>query len=460
MSRKEVSIEHINPFDQVKMDEAVKTRLKHAIDRLPLEELASFIETEVENLMQLTEFKYTFICFMEDGAYALHRAITEMLGFSQQKERGPSKKPPQTLDVRFANGTSIKVPWGDIAIPGMGKDAMISMAYHPAHRTLYVTGQCEKRYVGYMDKLIELTNQYLKYESIYTGHAIRIDDGLQPHFIDISSVDQVPLFLTPTAQYNIQPIIARLTKSDMCRAHGVDLKYGALMYGPYGTGKTLLAFKLAKIATENNWTFIYLTAPEKTADLLKIANQLCNSGTGVLTFVEDIDQVLSGERDGGMNQILNLMDGGENKKAPIITVFTTNHLEAIDPTFLRGKRIGATICLTHFDKATAINFLEKSLGDVYTGSLDEAGKLVEELKIVPAFLAEIVDRVKAERIYHDDAVVTESHILAAIDSYKIQIEASRTIPRDEDEFGTFMRLYNKYAVRPGVDEALKGADLL
>lgn len=38
----------------------------------------------------------------------------------------------------------------------------------------------------------------------------------------------------------------------MCLEKGIPLKFGALLEGGYGTGKTLLAFKLAKKAVANN----------------------------------------------------------------------------------------------------------------------------------------------------------------------------------------------------------------
>lgn len=50
----------------------------------------------------------------------------------------------------------------------------------------------------------------------------------------------------------------------------------------------------------------------------------------------------------------------------VITLFTTNHLELIEPTFLRGKRIGKVISLGALDEATAKEFIERSFVGDYT----------------------------------------------------------------------------------------------
>lgn len=73
------------------------------------------------------------------------------------------------------------------------------------------------------------------------------------------------------------------------------------------------------------------------------------SGHGVVVFVEDIDQVTRGNRDAAMQDILNTLDGGDTKDMNVITLFTTNHIELIEPTFLRGKRIGSVITMDCLD---------------------------------------------------------------------------------------------------------------
>jgi len=432
-------------------DSAIRERLKALVEVKPLEELSNFIATEVRNQTTPTEFHYEFKCFREDGAYALYRAVQNIQGYSSQGVNGPSAKPPQTIDVKFADGSRIKVPWGNIQLPNMGEEADLEMAYDDEYRTFYVTGTCEKRYISIMDSILLEAERIVEEDSIYKGQAFKMGSNLEPEFIDLSNIENIPMYLSAKARFSLQPIEARLTKPEICRENGLDLKFGALMEGDYGTGKTLLAFKLALKATRNNWTFIYLTDPTKTEDLLKIAGQLSKNGSGVLIFVEDIDLVLHGGRDKTMNLIFNLLDGGDTKNKNIISIFTTNHLDKIDPTFLRGKRIGSLISLGALDKETAKAFIKGSLGSCLDDDADitNACQKVEELKIVPAFLAEILERVKANMIYSQNLKVTPEEIEISIDSYKSQMEIAK-VKTDEKSPAEILYAANQEMVRQSV----------
>jgi len=432
-------------------DSAIREKLKQLVETKPLEELANFISTEVKNQTRLTEFHYEFTCFREDGAYALFRAVNNIQGYSQQGKDGPSAKPPKTIDVKFADGSRIKVPWGNIQLPNMGDGAELDMSYDPDDRTFYVMGTCEKRYIAIMDSILLEAERIVEEDSIYKGQAFKMGSELEPEFINLSNIENIPMYLSAAARFSLQPIEARLENPEVCKENGLDLKFGALMEGDYGTGKTLLAFKLALKATKNDWTFIYLTDPTKTEDLLKIAGQLSRNGSGVLIFVEDIDLVLHGGRDKTMNLIFNLLDGGDTKNKNIISIFTTNHLNKIDPTFLRGKRIGSLISLGALDKDTAKTFIKGSLGSCLEeeANIETACEKVEELQIVPAFLAEILERVKANMIYSQSTVVTPEQIEASIDSYKAQMDIAK-VKSDEQSPAEILYAANQEMVRQSV----------
>ena len=258
-------------------------------------------------------------------------------------------------------------------------------------------------------------------------------------------------------------IRARLLHTDRCIQEGVDLKFGAIIVGEYGTGKTLLAFKTALLANDNNWSFIYLKDPTKTKDMLQMARYLSSNGRGVLTFTEDIDMILTSERTLDMNALLNEIDGGDTKKLPIISLFTTNHPEVIDPTMLRGKRTSKLIYLTALNADTASNFIGDKLGSVIEGTWENAAKLAEKLNVVPAFMEDILDTVITNRIITGQVRVTEQDVIDAIHSYESQMEMSRVKARTVSEFEQMANLFGKLvigkAVTESVDAALDAADL-
>lgn len=164
-----------------------------------------------------------------------------------------------------------------------------------------------------------------------------------------------------------------------------------------------------------------------------------------------IDKILS-KRDQYTNEISLLMDGGESKNMNLITIFTTNHIELIDPTFLRGKRIGTIVTLTHPDVETAHQMLLDNLKDdqgnsCVKGEIFSAAERIVEYKIVPAFIAEIVDMIKAHLIFSGNKIVDERDIVAAIDSYQRQIDIAKAKPIEpslEEQIGlNFGRLIEK-----------------
>ena len=420
-------------------------------------DILSYIKNEITESTRIISFNYKIKCFLEDGAYALSRAVEEIHGFTSQKNTGPSgNNPPQMIDVRFADGTRQKVPFGKISLPAIGEGANVDMKYDPKSQTLLLDGQCEKRFVRLMDEIVEETTRLVKEDSIYRGKAVKIVDETQsPSFIDLSTVDQTPLFLTPDAVFATQPIEARIEHTDRCVRNGIDLKFGVLLEGNYGTGKTLYAFKLALKAINNGWSFIYCPDPEKALHVLQVAAMLSKNGKGVVIFLEDIDKVLY-ERNDVTNQISLMMDGGETKHMNIITILTTNHLERIDPTFVRGKRIGSIVTLSYPDKATAKKMIEKYLVDEFGNSLleedcEDAAVEIENNKIVPAFIAEILDRVKSHLIYSGKTTVNCDDIINSIRSYKKQMEIATVKVGQKTDGEVFVESFKKMVGAPEVD---------
>jgi transitional endoplasmic reticulum ATPase len=153
------------------------------------------------------------------------------------------------------------------------------------------------------------------------------------------------------------------------------------------------------------------------------------SGHGALVFVEDIDQVTRGDRDSAMQDILNTLDGGDTKDMNVITLFTTNHINLIEPTFLRGKRIGTIISMGSLDANTAERFIRESFKiGCYTivDDLTEVCKFIERSKIAPAFMAEIIEKVKSMMVLEDQCEVKAEYIRFSVESYLHQVELSRT----------------------------------
>lgn len=395
--------------------------------------ILAYLEGEIKQSTQMCNFKYEILCFKNDGVYQLNKAIEEIYGVSQgkgdQNMSGEEGK-IETVDVQLADGSRIKVPYGTIAIPEAGPSANIKIQYSDQKNLLMITGSCEFRFSAMIDEIVERTKELLGVASIYKNQAIEITAGCQPKIMDVTTIDKEFMVLSDRTEYELQPLRARLLNPAKCVEKGISLKYGCLMEGPYGTGKTLLAFKLAKDAVDNNWVFVYLKSPELLAQTLRLAKVIDKNGSGVVIFVEDIDQVTKGNRDTAMQDILNTLDGGDSKSMNVITLFTTNHIELIEPTFLRGKRIGSIISLGFLDAKTAQKFItytfEKDGYVINPEGMETVYEMIAQSNIAPAFMAEITESVKSHMILGDNNVVLASYIENSIKAYLRQVELSRT----------------------------------
>lgn len=452
----------VNQYEMAMKDKFVRIMSQPGIKYA---DALDYIDNELKQSKKMAKINYRIRCFRNDGIYQLNQAISQVFGAVVSKEqRNPSgESSVQTVDITLADGTRVKAPYGDISLEGLGEGSSININYDSSTHDLVITGKCQFRFSSLMDDIIEVTKHNLRTNSIYKGQALEISDINDPKILDLSGIDRQLMVLSRETEYALRPIYARIMNPTMCLEKGIPLKFGALLEGGYGTGKTLLAFKLAKKAVANNWMFIYLKDPKLLAEALRMSKIIDQSGHGVLIFVEDIDQVTRGNRDSAMQDILNTLDGGDTKDMNVITLFTTNHIELIEPTFLRGKRVGTIISMGPLDAETAEQFIRKSFEiGCYTilDDLTDVCKFIEASHIAPAFMAEIIEKVKSMMVLANQCEVKADDIKYSVQSYLRQVELSRTkdmsvtpekkfvdallevlhIEKNEKTFATFIRM--------------------
>lgn len=410
---------------------------------------ADFLLRKRKQKEQVISVGYSFKAFAHEGAYAIFQAVTEIYGrLEMNTTHGMSgSKPPKLINIALPNGDYIKVPWGQVRLPSFDDDeSVLEMSWDEDDNTFYVQGQVKRKFEPEVERIAKMVQYKLDNESIYNGQALLMDLGgksgrvryNEPKFLDLGNVDPDNVIISQSTRTELNPIIQRITKSEICKENGLDLKYGALLEGPYGTGKTLIAFMLAKLAVENNWTFIYLEDCRDMGRALRVAEKYTRGDQkGCVIFTEDIDQVVKGERGAQMQEILNTLDGGDTKGKPIISIFTTNHLELIDPTFLRGKRIGGIISMGALDEQTALMFLKQIAVNKEGVSLMEEEHWEKASKalcgIVPAFAHEVIDASKIFMIARGDTKISDEDIAAAAEGYKRQIEVAQCRAKDPEQ---------------------------
>lgn len=411
-----------------KYEESQKQRIIEVCQsNMKYADVLGFIEGEIKQSKKMASFKYTLLCWKPDGVYQLNRAINEVFGSAVSKEdKSPSGNSNiDTVDVILADGSRTKVPFGKISLEELGEDSEININYDNDRHLLLVKGQCQFKYQSLIDDIVERTKELLATESIYKNQALEITNLSEPKIMTLAGIDKQFMVLSKKTEFELQPLCSRILYPEKCIAKGIPLKYGCLLEGKYGTGKTLLAFKLAKDAVNNGWSFVYLKDPSLLAETLRMCKVVDRSGHGVIVFVEDIDQVTRGNRDSAMQDILNTLDGGDTKDMNVITLFTTNHIELIEPTFLRGKRIGSVITMDCLDAETAERFIRETFSEAEGYSVDDdlsdVCNYIAKAQIAPAFMAEIVESTKSKLIFTEETHVTSFHIKTSVESYQRQV---------------------------------------
>lgn len=411
-----------------KYEESQKQRIIEVCQsNMKYADVLGFIEGEIKQSKKMASFKYTLLCWKPDGVYQLNRAINEVFGSAVSKEdNSPSGNSNiDTVDVILADGSRTKVPFGKISLEELGEDSEININYDNDRHLLLVKGQCQFKYQSLIDDIVERTKELLATESIYKNQALEITDLSEPKIMTLAGIEKQFMVLSKKTEFELQPLRSRILYPEKCIAKGIPLKYGCLLEGKYGTGKTLLAFKLAKDAVNNGWSFVYLKDPSLLAETLRMCKVVDRSGHGVIVFVEDIDQVTRGNRDSAMQDILNTLDGGDTKDMNVITLFTTNHIELIEPTFLRGKRIGSVITMDCLDAETAERFIRETFSEAEGYSVDDdlsdVCNYIAKAQIAPAFMAEIVESTKSKLIFTEETHVTSFHIKTSVESYQRQV---------------------------------------
>ena len=417
-----------NKFEQ----EQIKNLARKCVDGTPYEDIVKFAVHEHQMSQAMANFTYEIHCFKHDGAYQLNRAVTQIVGVSAvagEKTMSGPDRPIKTIDVVLSDGSRVKVPFGKIDLPDAGEEAYIKFAYDNDKKVLQIMASCQKKFSSMIDEIVELTKFLLNTDSIYKNQALELDSNLEPKIMDLSEYDNEPMILSKITKKELIPLMARIENPKKIIEKGIPLKTGILLEGGYGTGKTLLAFKTGREATKNNWVFIYLKDPSKLAEVLRMSKTLDKNGNGILVFVEDVDQVVNGVRDDAMQDILNTLDGGDTKQMNVVCVFTTNHIEKINPTFLRGKRIGSVVSMGYLDENTSEEYIKYFFPEdeyiIDSANMEEFYKTVAENKIVPAFMAEIVEKAKSLLIYEDSNIVNFDLLDACLKSYLRQVGLSQ-----------------------------------
>jgi len=157
-------------------------------------------------------------------------------------------------------------------------------------------------------------------------YIIGYSDAKGVYFINKEiNLDKLMVLPDSKAEKVLKSIDHFWSKEQKFREHGFLWKRGIMLYGPPGSGKTVLCQQLSEQIVKRGGISVYLTQPNITAEGLRVL-RLIEPDRPIIVMIEDIDSIV--ER-GGESHLLHLLDG-ELQIDNVVYVATTNYPERMD----------------------------------------------------------------------------------------------------------------------------------
>jgi cell division protease FtsH len=150
---------------------------------------------------------------------------------------------------------------------------------------------------------------------------------------------------------------------------GLGMNRGILLEGPPGTGKTAVCRVLA--GELDRTTVVFCEAGVISSSVRDLYRNL-ETLTPALVVIEDIDLIVGNRHGGGsknLNDFLLALDGATSGHRGLVTIATTNDLDAIDPAARRAARFDVVVTIPIPNRAARTAILKRYLSS-FEGDLE------------------------------------------------------------------------------------------
>ncbi|MEM3758087.1 MAG: CDC48 family AAA ATPase [Saccharolobus sp.] len=237
-----------------------------------------------------------------------------------------------------------------------------------------------------------LESMEVKTEDFTNAFKEIVPSGLREIYIEVPEVRWSDIGGLEDIKEELKEVIEYPLKyPELYQNSGIEPPKGILLFGPPGTGKTMLA---KAVATESGANFIAVRGPEVLSkwvgesekavrEIFRKARMYAPS----VIFIDEIDAIApirgasydSGVTERIVNQLLAEMDGIENLEN-VAVVAATNRPDILDPALLRPGRFEKLIYVPPPDKKARIEILKVHTKNIVIAedvSLEDIGERTE-----------------------------------------------------------------------------------
>ncbi|NPA75509.1 MAG: CDC48 family AAA ATPase [Euryarchaeota archaeon] len=182
------------------------------------------------------------------------------------------------------------------------------------------------------------------------------------HWDDIGDLEEAKKILREAVEMPLK-------NPEKFKKMGIRPLRGVLLYGPQGTGKTLLA---KAVATESEANFISVKGPEimskwvgESEKAIREIFKKARQSSPCIVFLDEIDAIAprrglhtsSGATDRIVNQLLTSMDGLTTLEG-VVVIAATNRPDIVDPALLRPGRFDRLLYIGPPDEESRFKILK------------------------------------------------------------------------------------------------------
>ncbi|KAG5488677.1 hypothetical protein JIQ42_00291 [Leishmania sp. Namibia] len=265
-------------------------------------------------------------------------------------------------------------------------------------------------------------------------------DNLEVTFDSIRGCDE--------AKKELEEIVEFLKDPEKFHNLGGRLPKGALLTGPPGCGKTMLAKAIAK---EAGVSFFYATGSEFDEMFVGVGARrvrelfaAAKANSPALIFIDEVD-ALGGRRSRSdhstsrmtLNQLLAEMDGFDSDEA-VIVLAATNTPETLDKALTRPGRLDTTITVDPPDMKGRAEVVQVYLDKIKTDSTVNAMDIARGTTgFTGAELSNLVNLAAIRAAVLNKAKVTSEEIEYAKDRVMMGAESKKIVPEEERRVTAF-----------------------